>query len=83
MRTMPYDESKLTEIFRTVFNMPDLVLTDTLTAHDVPGWDSFNHVNLVITIETEFDVRFTTDEVAALENVGELKKLLKQKLQSG
>jgi acyl carrier protein len=77
---MPYDEQKLTDVFRTIFNMPDLVLRDDLTAREVPGWDSFNHVNLVIAIETEFGVRFATDEVAALQNVGDLKRLLEQKL---
>jgi acyl carrier protein len=76
----PSDDQKLTDVFRTIFNMPDLVLRDDLTAHDVPGWDSFNHVNLVIAIETEFGVRFSTDEVAALQNVGDLKRLLEEKL---
>jgi acyl carrier protein len=76
---MPYDEQKLTDVFRTIFNLPDLVLRDELTARDVPGWDSFNHVNLVIAIEMEFGVTFTTDEIAALENVGQLKQLLKSK----
>lgn len=38
---MQYDERKLTEVFRTIFNIPDLELRDDLTAADVPGWDSF------------------------------------------
>jgi acyl carrier protein len=76
-----YDEQKLTEVFRTIFNIPDLALRDDLTAADVPGWDSFNHVNLVIAIEMEFGVTFTTDEISALQNVGDMKRLLQQKLQ--
>lgn len=76
---MPYDEQKLTDVFRTIFNLPTLELRDDLTARDVPGWDSFNHVNLVIAIETEFGVVFDTDEIAALENVGQMKALLKSK----
>jgi acyl carrier protein len=76
---MPYDEQKLTDVFRTIFNLPALELRDDLTARDVPGWDSFNHVNLVIAIETEFGVVFDTDEIAALENVGQMKALLKSK----
>ena len=76
---MPYDEQKLTDVFRTIFNLPTLELRDDLTARDVPGWDSFNHINLVIAIETEFGVVFATDEIAALENVGQMKALLKSK----
>jgi len=71
---------KLSDIFKVLFNRPDLELNDTLTAKDVPGWDSFNHVNLIINIEEEFGVRFSNDEVGGMQNVGNLKKLLATKI---
>lgn len=71
---------KLTDIFRTLFNDPDLVLRDGLVATDVPGWDSFNHVNLMIIIEQEFGVKFTNEEVVKMQNVADLKNVLKGKL---
>ena len=64
--------ARLTNVFRTLFNQDDLVLRDDMTAADVAGWDSFNHVNLVILIEEEFNVRFSTDEVSSMANVGDL-----------
>jgi acyl carrier protein len=73
------DSSRLTGIFRTLFNDPGLELRDDLTARDVAGWDSLNHVNLMILIEEEFGVRFSTGEVSALQDVGELKRLLAAK----
>jgi len=78
---MPYDEKKLLDVFRTILNQPNLELRDDTTARDVPGWDSFNHINLIIAIETEFNVRFTTDEVVALQNVGAVRELLRRKAQ--
>ena len=66
---------KLSDIFKVLFNRPDLELNDNLTAKEVPGWDSFNHVNLIINIEEEFGVRFSNDEVGGMQNVGNLKKL--------
>jgi acyl carrier protein len=81
-RLEPADEAKLTEIFRTLFNNSSLVLRDELTAPDVPGWDSFNHINLVMQIEEDFRLRFTTDEIASLKNVGEFKALIAGKLNS-
>ena len=71
---------QLAEIFRTLFNAPDLEIKDTLTAKDVPEWDSFNHINLIINIEEEFEIRFTNEEVSSMERVGDLKKLLAIKL---
>jgi len=70
----------LTEIFRTLFNNPELNLDDELVATDVPGWDSFNHINLIINIEEEFEVKFTNDEVAKMQNVGDLKRILSHKI---
>ena len=74
------DDAKLVEIFRTLFNIPDLQLNDELTARDVPGWDSFNHINLVMYVEEEFGIQFTTREIATLKNVGEFKILIASKL---
>ena len=71
---------KLSDIFKVLFNRPDLELNDNLTAKDVPGWDSFNHVNLIINIEEELGVRFCNDEVGGMQNVGNLKKLLATKI---
>ncbi len=76
----PDQLGKLSDIFRVLFNRPDLELTDDLSAKDVPGWDSFNHVNLIINIEEEFSVRFSNDEVGGMQNVGNLKKLLASKV---
>ena len=71
---------KLSDIFKVLFNRPDLELNDNLTAKDVPGWDSFNHVNLIINIEEEFGVQFTNDEVGGMQNIGNLKTLLASKI---
>ena len=71
---------KLSSIFKVLFNRPDLELNDNLSAKDVPGWDSFNHVNLIINIEEEFSVRFSNEEVGGMQNVGNLKNLLASKI---
>jgi acyl carrier protein len=74
------DASRLAGIFQTLFDDPALEIRDDLTARDVDGWDSLNHVNLMILVEEEFGVRFTTDEVSGLQDVGELKRLLASKM---
>ncbi len=71
---------QLRPIFQTLFDQPDLELTDTLTASNVPGWDSFQHVTLMVAVETEFGIRFSNAEIADLQNVGELIELIEEKL---
>ncbi len=74
------DTARLANIFRTLFNKPDLQLRDDLSARDVPTWDSLNHVNLMMFVEEEFGVHFTTGEVSSMQNVGDLKRLIDAKL---
>ena len=76
----PEQLEKLSNIFKILFNRPDLELDDNLSAKNVPGWDSFNHVNLIINIEEEFGIQFTNDEVGGMQNIGNLKTLLASKI---
>lgn len=40
--------ARLTQLFHDLFDDPELILSPTLTAKDVDGWDSLNHVRLVL-----------------------------------
>lgn len=70
---------RLEQVFRQVFNRPDLALRPEMTAADVKGWDSLKHVELIMSVESVFRVRFKTAEVATMQNVGELIHKLRQK----
>jgi acyl carrier protein len=59
-------------VFQQVFDDPSLIITPETTANDVPGWDSFSHINLLITVEHHFKIKFTDKEIATFKNVGEL-----------
>ena len=73
-------EEALTEIFRDILGVPDLILRDEMTAADVSTWDSFNHINIVLAVEENFGLRFSKKEIAALANIGEFKTLIATKL---
>lgn len=73
-----YDQ--LTSIVRDLFDDDTLVATPTLTAADVPDWDSFNHINLIVAVETKFGVKFQTAELESIKNVGHLAELIQTKL---
>ena len=64
--------TRLTEVFREVFEDPDLDLRPEMTAHDVPGWDSGRMVEILMATEEAFGITFTTREVDAMGRVGDL-----------
>jgi acyl carrier protein len=68
------------DIFRDVFDDPDLVPQREMTADDVSEWDSLSHVRLMLTIEKAFRVKFTASQVGNLKNVGDLIDSLESKL---
>jgi acyl carrier protein len=72
-----YDQ--LTEIFRDVFMRDDLVLKPELTAKDVPGWDSFKQIEIIIAIEEKYGIKFHTRELDSLHNVGDLARTIGSK----
>ena len=74
--------TKLTPIFRKVFEDDELVPTPEMTAEQVDLWDSMRHVRMVLAVEKALGVQFSTDEIAGLENVGALVKLVQAKLGS-
>jgi len=71
--------SRLTPIFRDVFNNDTLVVSEGMTAKDVPTWDSLSNINMIIAVEKAFGVKFRIKDVRALKNVGELLELIKSK----
>ena len=75
-------DEKLQKIFQETFNKPELNLKNDLDASQVDTWDSFNHINLIINVEEEFDIKFSTEEISLVENVGQFKELIKKKIDS-
>ncbi|MDQ1287072.1 MAG: acyl carrier protein [Actinomycetota bacterium] len=67
-------EARLESIFRSILEDDSLVLTDELTAADVPAWDSVAHINLMFTIESQFGVEFSDEQLNGFKNVGELRR---------
>ena len=62
-----------------VFENPDLNITPETDANDIEEWDSFNHINLILAIETEFGISLSVDEVQNFQKVGDIVSCLEQK----
>ncbi|MGC8475807.1 MAG: acyl carrier protein [Acetobacteraceae bacterium] len=61
----------LSEIFAEVFGR-EIALTPALTAKDVPGWDSFKQIEIIMATEERWGMRFSTRDLDGLRCVGDL-----------
>ena len=64
-----------------VLKLDDFNIQDETKANQIPGWDSLNHINVVLAIEEHFKIRFKGYEVIKCKNVGQLHTLVNSKLQ--
>jgi len=51
----------------------------TMKSSAIPGWDSLNHIRIIMAVEDEFGIRFKPLEVIRLKNIGELQALVDRK----
>jgi acyl carrier protein len=79
--SMPREEiyARLTELFRELFSNDEIVLRPEMTADDIEGWDSFNHLSIIVAVETRFAIKMKTSEIEKLANVGELVAAIESK----
>jgi acyl carrier protein len=71
---------KLTDIFREVFDDPEITINPETTADDIEEWDSMSHINLILMVELKFDIEFKQSEVMRFENVGDLAEAVRGKV---
>lgn len=63
---------RLNKVFREVLDDETIELHDETVADDVDGWDSFEHINIVVGVEEEFDFKIPMGKVVSMKNVGEM-----------
>ena len=64
---------KLNEIFEDILDLDETPnLTDKTTANDIDEWDSLSQIQLVVAIEKNFNIKFTSSEIMNWKNVGEM-----------
>jgi acyl carrier protein len=70
----------LNKVFRQVLEDDSIVLTPSTTADDLDGWDSMNHIFIVVELARVLNIKFHAAEMEELKNVGELVAIIKEKI---
>ncbi|MBM3441115.1 MAG: acyl carrier protein [Bacteroidetes bacterium] len=62
----------LLPIFRDVLENDEIEVNEQSAAKDVPGWDSLNHIYIVVAIEKKFKVKFKSLQIQSWKCVGDI-----------
>ena len=55
-------EQTIKELMSIVLNIDAAKIGDGTSMDNTPGWDSANHINLVLALEQEFSISFEVSE---------------------
>ncbi|HQF43965.1 MAG TPA: acyl carrier protein [Ignavibacteriaceae bacterium] len=71
-------KQKIKEIAAQVF---ETQVNDDTNQDNCENWDSLRHLNFIIELETEFDVSFEPEEIAAMTSLSIVESMIQQKRQ--
>jgi len=61
---------EVNDIFIDVLENDNLVINRETTSADVEEWDSLNHIQLIVSIEKHFHLKFSASEIRNWKDVG-------------
>jgi acyl carrier protein len=74
-------EFKIQELMGIVFEIPSEEISIESSQDNLDNWDSLRHLDLVTTIEEEFDIEFPIEEIGNLVSFKLIYVILKERIQ--
>jgi acyl carrier protein len=73
-------KNKVKKIIGGVFNLELDSINDDASPDNIMNWDSLNHMNLIVSLEEEFSIRFSDQEISEMLNFELIIYTIKQKV---
>lgn len=73
-------KQKVLEIIANVLEIGISQITLEATVGDFPAWDSLGQLNILQSIQDEFDIEFEPEEMMDIEDVSDIIKAVESKL---
>ena len=69
-------DEKLFRILADTFGLNPSEIREDASVENTPGWDSVAHLNLVLSLEGEFGLRFSPEEFMQMQSVPAIRAAL-------
>ena len=70
---------KLQKILIGFFKNKKLKIKNNTKIKDIKGWDSLNHVKIIVLLEKKFKMKFSGDQIYKIKNINDiLKNIIKK-----
>jgi len=71
--------NKITKLLADILVLPTAQINDALTMQSTDSWDSLKHMELIASIEQEFGIELTVDDIVLMGSFQGIIKILSQK----
>ena len=75
-------EKRIKNVMSAVFELSANEITDDSSPDIIRSWDSLKHMNLVSSLEEEFDCLFSDSEILEMMNFPLIKLIISEKISS-
>jgi acyl carrier protein len=73
-------KDKIKKIMSTVLEIEFDRISDSDDTKSIDNWDSINHMNLIVTLEEEFNVIFDDEEIVQITSLKSIEDTLAKKV---
>lgn len=71
---------EINDIFIEIIDNNDVVLSESTTAEDIDEWDSLTHIQIIVSLEKHFKLRFESQEIQEWKNIADIINSVIEKL---
>ena len=69
---------KINQILANTFNLSKEEVLKNLGMNDVNNWDSLSHMNLIVSIEDEFKIELTGDDISEMITFDQIRDVIQK-----
>ena len=73
-------DQSIRELMSIILNIDAARIDDGTSMYNTPGWDSANHINLILALEDEFSISFEVSEFELMVSFFDLVQVVEAKL---
>lgn len=73
-------QPEVIKIISEVFEFPVEEINNDMTSDDIKKWDSLQQLNLIMALESRFNIQFDMDDIFKIKNIESIISIVKSKL---
>lgn len=73
-------EERVFEVFSTVMGIPKESVNKSISVENLEVWDSVQHLNLILSLEEEFSIKFSPEEIQEMLSIDKIIEKIKEKI---